>query len=85
MLLFIYFTNLARLLVDRSHNLIMPRQLSSSQRSLIASMIEAGLFSNFEIATIVHTTDRTIRRFGEFAATYGSSGKRQELRARLVK
>ena len=54
-------------------------------------MIEAGRFSNSKIATVAHTTDRTIRRirrniriFGQPSAPANNPGRPAILRSQIV-
>ena len=69
----------------------MAPRLSHFQRTLIVSMIEAERFSNVEIATAAHTTDRSIRRirrniriFGDASAPANNPGRPATLRQEMV-
>jgi transposase len=69
----------------------MASRLSPDQQNLIVSMIEADRFSNCEIATAAHTTDRSIRSirrnlriFGQASAPINSPGRQATLTQEMV-
>jgi hypothetical protein len=91
--LFIYFTNLARnsQQLARSQPQLQYALVNSHPLSEALSPIEAGRFSNSEIATVAHTTDRTIRRirrniriFGQASAPANNPGRPAIVRSQIV-
>jgi transposase len=56
---------------NKPPNFTIAPRLSAFQRNLISNMIEAGDFSNREIATAAHTTDRSIRSIQRNIRVFG--------------